>query len=48
MYIKFAASGEAALGGDMPSVRDTPIKPAPLCLTVSDITSQKLVRGCGV
>lgn len=44
-FLEFSASPEAMLGGDQaPTVPDMPPQPVPLKITVSDITSQKLVR----
>jgi len=44
-YLEYAASPEAQLGNSaMPTVPDLPQPPVPLKITVSDITSQKLVR----
>lgn len=44
-FLEFAASPEALLGGSQaPMVPDLPPAPVPLRFTVSDITSQKLVR----
>ena len=44
-FLEFSASTEAMLGGDQaPVVADLPAQPVPLKITVSDITSQKLVR----
>jgi len=43
-YLDWAASPDALLDGEAPPVTELPDKPAPLRITVSDITSQKLVR----
>ena len=43
-FLDFSASPEALLGGQPPAVPDMPPQPVPLKITVSDITSQKLVR----
>lgn len=44
-FLEFSASPEAILGSDQaPQVPDMPPQPVPLKITVSDITSQKLVR----
>jgi len=44
-FLEFSASPEAMLGGDQaPQVPDLPAQPVALKITVSDITSQKLVR----
>lgn len=44
-FLEFSASPEAILGSDQaPHVPDMPPQPVPLKITVSDITSQKLVR----
>jgi hypothetical protein len=44
-FLEFAASPEAILGGSQPPiVPNLPAAPVPLRFTVSDITSQKLVR----
>jgi hypothetical protein len=44
-FLEFSASPEAMLGGDQaPTVPEMPPQPVPLKITVSDITSQKLVR----
>lgn len=43
-FLEFAASPEALLGGEAPAVPDLPAPPVALKITVSDITSQKLVR----
>ena len=44
-FLEFSASPEAMLGADQaPSVPEMPPQPVPLKITVSDITSQKLVR----
>ena len=43
-FLDFSASGDALLGGQAPFVPDMPPQPVPLKITVSDITSQKLVR----
>lgn len=43
-FLDFAASPEAMLGGNVPHVPEMPPKPVPVKITVSDITSQKLVR----
>lgn len=45
-FLEFAISPEALLGGDAPAVPDLPSPPVPLRFTVSDVTSQKLVRQC--
>lgn len=42
--LKFAASDEFLLGGEMPEGPPKPDKPVPVRLTVGDVTSQKLVR----
>jgi hypothetical protein len=44
-FLEWSSSTEAMLGGDQaPLVPDLPAQPVPLKITVSDITSQKLVR----
>ena len=43
-FLAFSASPDALLGAPAPSVPDMPAQPVPLKITVSDITSQKLVR----
>ena len=43
-FLEFAASPDALLGGQAPHVPDLPQPPVALKITVSDITSQKLVR----
>ena len=44
-FLDWSASTDAMLGGDQaPLVPDLPPQPVPLKITVSDITSQKLVR----
>jgi hypothetical protein len=43
-FLEFAASPDALLGGQAPHVPDLPSPPVSLKITVSDITSQKLVR----
>ena len=43
-FLEFAASPDALLGGQAPTVPDLPAQPVALKITVSDITSQKLVR----
>lgn len=44
-FLEFSASPEAMLGADQaPQVPEMPPQPVPLKITVSDITSQKLVR----
>lgn len=43
-FLEFSASPEALLGSPVPHVPDLPPKPVPLKITVSDITSQKLVH----
>lgn len=44
-FLEWSASPEAMLGGDQaPIVHDIPPQPVPLRITVSDVTSQKLVR----
>ena len=44
-FLEWSSSTEAMLGGDQaPLVPDLPPQPVPLKITVSDITSQKLVR----
>ena len=44
-FLDWSSSTEAMLGGDQaPLVPDLPAQPVPLKITVSDITSQKLVR----
>ena len=44
-FLEFSASTEAMLSGDMPpEVPEMPPQPVPVKITVSDITSQKLVR----
>jgi hypothetical protein len=46
-FLEFAASPEGMLNGDQaPLVADLPPQPVPVKITVSDITSQKLVRHC--
>jgi len=43
-FLEFAGSPEGVLGGQAPHVPDLPSPPVPVKITVSDITSQKLVR----
>lgn len=44
-FLEWSASPDAMLGGDQaPPVPPQPVQPVPLKITVSDITSQKLVR----
>jgi Protein of unknown function (DUF3987)/Bifunctional DNA primase/polymerase, N-terminal/Primase C terminal 2 (PriCT-2) len=43
-FLEWSATPDAMLGGDAPSVSELPAQPVPLKITVSDITSQKLVR----
>ena len=44
-FLEWSASPEALLGGDQaPTVPEAPVQPVPLKITVSDVTSQKLVR----
>lgn len=44
-FLEFSGGSEAALGSDQaPIVPPQPVKPVPVKITVSDITSQKLVR----
>lgn len=43
-FLDWSASPEALMGGQAPLVPDEPPQPVPLKITVSDITSQKLVR----
>jgi hypothetical protein len=44
-FLEWSASPDAMLGGDAaPPVPDAPTQPVPLKITVSDVTSQKLVR----
>ena len=43
-FLEFSASPDALLGGQPPVVPEMPPQPVPLKITVSDITSQKLVR----
>jgi len=43
-FLDFSASPEAMLGAQPPAVPEMPAQPVPLKITVSDITSQKLVR----
>ena len=44
-FLEWSASPDAMLGGDQaPTVPDAPTQPVPLKITVSDVTSQKLVR----
>lgn len=43
-FLDFSASPDALLGGQPPAVPEMPPQPVPLKITVSDITSQKLVR----
>lgn len=43
-FLEFSASPDALLGGQAPLVPDLPPQPVPLRITVSDVTSQKLVR----
>lgn len=43
-FLEWSASPEAMMGGDAPPVPDLPPQPVPVKITVSDITSQKLVR----
>jgi hypothetical protein len=45
-FIEHAKSSDAMMGADAPHVGDSPTMPAPLVLTVTDTTSQKLVRTC--
>lgn len=46
-FLEFAASPEGMLAGDQaPLVPELPPQPVPVKITVSDITSQKLVRHC--
>jgi hypothetical protein len=45
-FLEWSASAEAMLGGDAPNVSELPPMPVPPKITVSDITSQKLVRAC--
>ena len=43
-FLDFAISPEALLGEKPPDVPELPVAPVPIKITVSDITSQKLVR----
>lgn len=43
-FLEWSASSDGMLGGDAPHVPEQPPQPVPLKMTVSDITSQKLVR----
>lgn len=43
-FLDWASSSDGMLGGDAPHVPEQPPQPVPLKMTVSDITSQKLVR----
>lgn len=44
-FLEWSASPDAMLGGDAaPLVPEAPVQPVPLKITVSDVTSQKLVR----
>ena len=43
-FLAFSASPDALLGAQAPAVPEMPPQPVPLKITVSDITSQKLVR----
>lgn len=43
-FLDAAASPEFLMGKELPTVPDAPQQPVPLKITVSDITSQKLVR----
>lgn len=44
-FLEWSASADAILGGDQaPAVPGAPVQPVPLKITVSDVTSQKLVR----
>ena len=43
-FLEFSASPDALLGGQAPNVPEMPPQPVPLKITVSDVTSQKLVR----
>lgn len=44
-FLEWSASPDAMMGGDQaPSVPEPPVQPVPLKITVSDVTSQKLVR----
>lgn len=43
-FLEWSASPDAMLGGNPPPVPDLPAQPVPVKITVSDITSQKLVR----
>ena len=44
-FLEWSASPDAMLGGDAaPHVPEPPVQPVPLKITVSDVTSQKLVR----
>lgn len=44
-FLEWSASPDAILGGEQaPSVPGAPVQPVPLKITVSDVTSQKLVR----
>ena len=43
-FIDFQSTPEAMLGGDSPAVPELPAMPVAVKITVSDITSQKLVR----
>jgi len=44
-FLEWSASPDAMMGGDQaPIVPEPPVQPVPLKITVSDVTSQKLVR----
>src|SRR3990167_10053034 len=43
-FLEFAGSPEHMLGGTPPAVPDLPAQPVAVKITVSDITSQKLMR----
>lgn len=43
-FLDFVVTSEAMLGAPAPEVPETPKQPVPVKITVSDITSQKLVR----
>lgn len=45
-FLEYAASTDFLLGGTLPTVPDLAAPPAPLRITVSDVTSQKLIRVC--
>lgn len=43
-FLDAASNPEFLMGKELPTVPETPVQPVPLKITVSDITSQKLVR----